>query len=126
MVGAKDALPIGEVLLKHGDGFGLVASNHVSVGKIVAGVKGSGVIVAKYPFFCCEVPLNDGDGPAGLFALNVGRCEVAARDQGPRAPPWTLLGPALAEALRLSAAQVRDLLGEADQRPVLRIVNGED
>jgi hypothetical protein len=34
--------------------------------------------------------------------------------------------PALAEALRLSAAQVRDLLGEADQRPVLRIVNGED
>jgi Zn-dependent peptidase ImmA (M78 family)/transcriptional regulator with XRE-family HTH domain len=34
--------------------------------------------------------------------------------------------PALAEALKLSAAQVRDLLGEADQRPVLRLVNGED
>lgn len=30
--------------------------------------------------------------------------------------------PALAEALRLSAAQVRDLLGDADQRPVLRLV----
>lgn len=34
--------------------------------------------------------------------------------------------PALAEVLKLSAAQVRDLLGEADQRPVLRLVNGED
>jgi Zn-dependent peptidase ImmA (M78 family)/transcriptional regulator with XRE-family HTH domain len=34
--------------------------------------------------------------------------------------------PALAEALRLSAAQVRDLLGQEDQRPVLRLVNGED
>lgn len=34
--------------------------------------------------------------------------------------------PTLAEVLRLSATQVRDLLGEADQRPVLRIVNGED
>ena len=34
--------------------------------------------------------------------------------------------PALAEVLRLSAAQVRDLLREADQRPVLRLVNGED
>jgi Zn-dependent peptidase ImmA (M78 family)/transcriptional regulator with XRE-family HTH domain len=34
--------------------------------------------------------------------------------------------PALAEALRLTAAQVRDLLGEADERPVLRLVNSED
>jgi len=34
--------------------------------------------------------------------------------------------PALAQALRLSPAQVRDLLAEADQRPVLRLVNGED
>lgn len=33
--------------------------------------------------------------------------------------------PALAEALRLSAAQVRDLLGDIDQRPVLRLVGGE-
>lgn len=33
--------------------------------------------------------------------------------------------PALAEALRLSAAQVRDLLGDADQRPALRLVGGE-
>jgi Zn-dependent peptidase ImmA (M78 family)/transcriptional regulator with XRE-family HTH domain len=32
---------------------------------------------------------------------------------------------ALAEALRLSPAQVRDLLAEADRRPVLRLVNGE-
>lgn len=30
--------------------------------------------------------------------------------------------PALAEALKLSPAQVRDLLGDADQRPVLRLV----
>jgi hypothetical protein len=34
--------------------------------------------------------------------------------------------PTLAEALRLSPAQVRDLLAEADQRPVLRLVHGED
>ena len=34
--------------------------------------------------------------------------------------------PALAEALKLSAAQVRDLLGDADQRPVLRLVGGDD
>jgi len=31
----------------------------------------------------------------------------------------------LAEVLQLSAAQVRDLLGEADQRPVLRLVGGD-
>lgn len=30
--------------------------------------------------------------------------------------------PALAEAMKLSVAQVRDLLGEVDQRPVLRLV----
>jgi Zn-dependent peptidase ImmA (M78 family)/transcriptional regulator with XRE-family HTH domain len=34
--------------------------------------------------------------------------------------------PALAETLKLSVAQVRDLLGEADHRPVLRLVDGED
>ena len=34
--------------------------------------------------------------------------------------------PVLAEVLSLSAAQVRDLLGEADQRPVLRLIEGED
>lgn len=33
--------------------------------------------------------------------------------------------PALAEALRLSAEQVRDLLGDTDERPVLRLVRGE-
>ncbi|HEY5852885.1 MAG TPA: XRE family transcriptional regulator [Aldersonia sp.] len=33
--------------------------------------------------------------------------------------------PALAEALRISPRQVRDLLGEADQRPVLRLVGDE-
>lgn len=33
--------------------------------------------------------------------------------------------PALAEALKLTAAQVRDLLGDADQRPVLRLVDDE-
>ncbi|GAA4885551.1 helix-turn-helix domain-containing protein [Serinicoccus chungangensis] len=33
--------------------------------------------------------------------------------------------PALAEALKLSPAQVRDLLGDADERPVLRLVNGQ-
>lgn len=33
--------------------------------------------------------------------------------------------PALAEALRISPRQVRDLLGEADQRPVLRLVGNE-
>lgn len=33
--------------------------------------------------------------------------------------------PALAEALKISAAQVRDLLGEADERPVLRLVGSE-
>lgn len=32
----------------------------------------------------------------------------------------------LAEALKISAAQVRDLLGEADQRPVLRLVGEGD
>lgn len=32
--------------------------------------------------------------------------------------------PALAELLRLPAAQVRDLLGEADTRPVLRLLDG--
>jgi Zn-dependent peptidase ImmA (M78 family)/transcriptional regulator with XRE-family HTH domain len=31
----------------------------------------------------------------------------------------------LAEALKISAAQVRDLLGEADERPVLRLVGSE-
>jgi Zn-dependent peptidase ImmA (M78 family)/transcriptional regulator with XRE-family HTH domain len=31
--------------------------------------------------------------------------------------------PALAEVLKLSPAQVRDLLGQADQRPMLRVVN---
>lgn len=34
--------------------------------------------------------------------------------------------PVLAEVLKLSAAQVRDLLGEVDQRPVLRLVGGGD
>ncbi|MFC4944731.1 XRE family transcriptional regulator [Pseudonocardia sp. GCM10023141] len=34
--------------------------------------------------------------------------------------------PVLAEALRLSPAQVRDLLGDADQRPVLRLVGREN
>lgn len=34
--------------------------------------------------------------------------------------------PALAEVLKLSPAQVRDLLGEADQRPVLRLVGDEN
>lgn len=33
--------------------------------------------------------------------------------------------PALAEALKLSTAHVRDLLGNADQRPVLRLVRGQ-
>lgn len=33
--------------------------------------------------------------------------------------------PALAEVLKLSLAQVRDLLGETDQRPVLRLVGDE-
>lgn len=32
--------------------------------------------------------------------------------------------PAIAEALKLSPAQVRDLLGDADERPVLRLVAG--
>jgi hypothetical protein len=32
--------------------------------------------------------------------------------------------PALAEALRLDTADVRDFLGEVDQRPVLRLVRG--
>lgn len=32
---------------------------------------------------------------------------------------------ALADALKLSPAQVRDLLGDADQRPVLRLVGGQ-
>lgn len=31
----------------------------------------------------------------------------------------------LAEALKISIAQVRDLLGEADQRPVLRLVGND-
>jgi Zn-dependent peptidase ImmA (M78 family)/DNA-binding XRE family transcriptional regulator len=34
--------------------------------------------------------------------------------------------PALADALKLSPAQVRDLLGDADQRPILRLVGGQD
>lgn len=34
--------------------------------------------------------------------------------------------PALAEALKLSPSQVRDLLGEVDQRPVLRLVEDEN
>lgn len=34
--------------------------------------------------------------------------------------------PVLAEALKISAAQVRDLLGETDQRPVLRLVGKDD
>ena len=34
--------------------------------------------------------------------------------------------PALADALKLSPAQVRDLLGDADQRPVLRLVSRGD
>jgi len=34
--------------------------------------------------------------------------------------------PALAEALKLSAGQVRDLIGDADQRPILRLVGSED
>ena len=33
--------------------------------------------------------------------------------------------PAFAEALKLSPAQVRDLLGDADERPVLRLVGGQ-
>ncbi|WP_231587688.1 ImmA/IrrE family metallo-endopeptidase [Corynebacterium comes] len=33
--------------------------------------------------------------------------------------------PALAEALKINPKQVRNLLGEADQRPVLRLVNNE-
>lgn len=32
--------------------------------------------------------------------------------------------PALADALRLNSADVRDLLGEADRRPVLRLIQG--
>ena len=32
----------------------------------------------------------------------------------------------LAEALKLTPAQIRDLLGETDQRPVLRLVSSED
>lgn len=34
--------------------------------------------------------------------------------------------PALADALRLSTSQVRDLLGDTDHRPVLRLVGGGD
>lgn len=34
--------------------------------------------------------------------------------------------PALAEALKLSAAQVRDLLGDADRRPILHLLGSED
>jgi len=34
--------------------------------------------------------------------------------------------PALAEALKLSATQVRDLLGDGDQRPILHLVGSED
>jgi Zn-dependent peptidase ImmA (M78 family)/DNA-binding XRE family transcriptional regulator len=34
--------------------------------------------------------------------------------------------PALADALRLSPAQVRDLLGDPDRRPVLRLVGADD
>jgi hypothetical protein len=34
--------------------------------------------------------------------------------------------PALAEALKFSAAQVRDLLGDVDQCPILQIVGSED
>lgn len=34
--------------------------------------------------------------------------------------------PALAEALKLSTAQVRDLLGGADQRPTLHLVSSDD
>ena len=34
--------------------------------------------------------------------------------------------PALAEALKLSAARVRDLLSDADQRPILQLVGSED
>jgi len=34
--------------------------------------------------------------------------------------------PALAEALKISAADVRDLLGDADQRPILHLVGSED
>lgn len=33
--------------------------------------------------------------------------------------------PTLAQALKLSPGQVRDLLGDADQRPVLRLVNSQ-
>lgn len=33
--------------------------------------------------------------------------------------------PALAEALKLRATQVRDLLGDADQRLVLRLLGGQ-
>lgn len=42
-----------------------------------------------------------------------------ASDHGPGVP-------ALAEALKLSAAQVRDLLGDVDDRPVLRLVGDRD
>jgi len=34
--------------------------------------------------------------------------------------------PVLSQALKLSAAQVRDLLGDADRRPVLHLVGRED
>jgi len=33
--------------------------------------------------------------------------------------------PVIADALKISAAQVRDLLGEADERPALRLVGGD-
>ncbi|AKE01171.1 hypothetical protein XU06_29955 (plasmid) [Rhodococcus erythropolis] len=34
--------------------------------------------------------------------------------------------PDLTEAIKLSANQIRNLLGDADQRPVLRLVGSED
>jgi hypothetical protein len=33
--------------------------------------------------------------------------------------------PVLAQSLKISPAQVRDLLGEIDERPVLRLVGGD-
>ncbi len=53
--------------------------------------------------------------PGEVPALLTAAAELAA-DHGAGVP-------ALAEALKMSAKQVRDLLGEADRRPVLRLVD---
>jgi Zn-dependent peptidase ImmA (M78 family)/transcriptional regulator with XRE-family HTH domain len=63
-------------------------------------------------------PLAD---PTSLYAGEVPsllqKAAELSGDHGAGVPP-------LAEILKLSAAQVRDLLGGADQRPVLRLVEG--